>query len=348
MAQSIVVKSFAELANLFPEDDAPSTVKAKDIDKSSSLVSRPDDHFDLTRLVEELEAAGVTLAKMIVKDQEERAIALRDLERYDALVQQQREADIARERASRILQEAEAFIARAFGEEAQTEAARIAEAAGKAEELASRRAEAWREEAERLAMELDLERLLLERQLQEEAEKAKAAAAEKAERLSGALVRAKSALEAGRFQEARELLGSVTSENPDNPEIASLTKIIIQRELAVKVSTAEEALWIARREFRHDPAGVIARLEALNIAGLPASLARQVFGEWARACSRLCRDRGLVAPLRYAPNPGRGAVLARESAETAYVVVSSLGMGPSWRSGEAVDDGRIRRARPLR
>src|SRR5579884_2619649 len=132
MAQSIVVKSFAEHANLFPEDDAPSTKGAKDIDKSSFLVSQPDDDFDLAQLIEELEAAAVTLAKMIVKDQEKRAIALRDLERYDALVQQQKDAEVARERASRIREEADAFRARAFGEEAQTDAARIAEAAGKA------------------------------------------------------------------------------------------------------------------------------------------------------------------------------------------------------------------------
>lgn len=349
MSQSIVVKSFAELANLFPEDDVQSFDESADaLPSLTSAVGRSDSGIDLSELVEELDAARVTLARMIVKDQEERATALRDLERYDTLARQQEEAEFARDRASQIRREAEAFISRAYSEEARAEAARIAGAARKAEELALKRAEAWQNEAERLAMELDLERLLLERQRQEEAEKAKAAATETAERLSGALVRAKAALDAGQFEEARRALEKVGSDNPNNPEIASLIAIITQRECAVKISEAEEVLWLARREFRHDPAGVIARLEALDVDGLSEPLARQIFGEWARACSRLCRARGLVAPLRYAPDPGRGAVLARESADTSYVVVSSLGMGAAWRPGKVVDDRNVRRARPLR
>jgi hypothetical protein len=144
------------------------------------------------------------------------------------------------------------------------------------------------------------------------------------------------------------LTASLTTEDPDNPEVASLREIIARRELAVKVGAAEEAIQAARREHRRDPAGVAARLAALDLEGLDFDLRRQVFGEWARACSRLCRHRGLVEPLRYAPDPGRGAVLARETAESSYVVVSALGMGPAWREGDEVDERQVRRARPLR
>jgi hypothetical protein len=90
--------------------------------------------------------------------------------------------------------------------------------------------------------------LLVERRRQEETEKARAAAAQWAERLSGALARACAALEAGRFTEARGLLGSVVTENPDNAEIASLMEMIVQRECAVKGATVEEALRVARRD----------------------------------------------------------------------------------------------------
>jgi len=195
---------------------------------------------------------------------------------------------------------------------------------------------------------IDLEWLLAERQRREDAEKTQAAAAERAGRLADALARAKSALDAGQLLEARGLLGPVRSEDPDNPESASLMGIITQRELAVKVSAAEETLVVARRTFRRDPAAAIAHLTDLDVTGLPESLARQVFGEWARACRRLCRVRGIADPLRYAPDPGCGAVVAREHPDHPYVVVSALGMGPTWSTGSVVDDRTLRRARPLR
>jgi hypothetical protein len=100
--------------------------------------------------------------------------------------------------------------------------------------------------------------------------------------------------------------------------------------------------------WRRDPAAAVARLEALDIDGLPEELGRQVFGAWAQACARLCRERGLAEPLRYAPDPGRGAVLARERAGAPYTVVSALGMGAGWQAGSGVGEGQVRRARPLR
>ena len=64
----------------------------------------------------------------------------------------------------------------------------------------------------------------------------------------------------------------------------------------------------------------VARLEAVDVEGLPSSLAAQVFGEWARAGSRLCRERGIAEPLRYAPDPGRGAIVARDFGIPAVVL----------------------------
>ncbi len=347
MSQSIVVKSFAELAEVLKLEDLPegSTTAAEEVIAQPAPESPTT---DLADLLAELETASATLAAVARRDQEARALALHDLEQYDALVARQREAESAHRRARQVRLESEALIAAAFAEEARIAAERAATVAARTEAAAETLADRYRQEAEQLEAQLDLERLLAERRRQEEAEKAKAAEAETARRLSGAIARAKSALEAGRFEEAKGLLGALGSEFPGNPEINSLNIMIAQRELAVKMSAAEEVLWAARRELRHDPAGTVARLETLDVEGLPEDLARQLFGEWARACSRLCRDREIAEPLRYAPDPGRGAVIARESQDGSYVVVSALGMGPAWQTGSIVGERQVRRARPLR
>ncbi len=346
MSRSIVLKSFAELANVLDLDALPDS-PAEVVTEETTPTPPVEPAADLAGLLAELEAASATLATVARQDQETRTLALRDLAQYDALVAEQRQAEQAHERARQVRREADALAADAFAAEARAAAARVAELAGKAEAAAAALAVQRREEAERLAAQLDLERLLAERQRQEEAEKAKAAAAERAERLSGALARAKAALEAGRLEEAEAVLGPVATENPDHAEVASLLKIIAQRARIVKCAAAEDALWAARREWRRDPAAAAARLEGLDVGDLPDPLARQVFGTWAQACGRLCRERGLAEPLRYAPDPGRGAVVAREGPDAPYTVVSALGMGAGWQPGTVVGERQVRRARPL-
>ena len=348
MSHSITLKSFADLGEalnieaLNPGDDE------SPVEEIPAFGTLPDHRLDLTALRAELETAGATLATIARRDEEARVTALRDLERYDSLVAQQREAEEAQKRASQVRRGAEALSEGAFVEEARDRAAEVMRIAVDAEVAAIDAVRHWQQEAEQLAAQLDLERLLAERRRQEEAEKAKAAATEKARRLAGILAQARGALEAGRFEEANGLLGPLAKENPGNPEISSLKTIIAQRELSVKMSIAEDVLWQARRVFRHDPAAAVACLEALDVDGLPDELARQVFGEWARACSRLCRERGIAEPLRYAPEPGRGAVIARENPDEGYVVVSALGMGPEWHTGSPIGERHVRRARPLR
>lgn len=348
MSGKIVLKSFAELADalaLSALADGP----ADDAVEPTEPPPQPNGPVpDLAALLAEMEQASATLATVARRDQETRALALRDLEQYDAVVSEQRRAEQAVERARQVRREAEGLAERAFAEEARAVVSRVVEIAAQAEAGATQLVEQRREEVERLAAQLDLERLLAERRREEEAERAKAAEAERARRLSGTLAQARSALEAGRFEEARTLLGTAADENPDNAEIASLMEIMRRRELAVKVSAAEDALWLARREQRRDPTAAVARLETVEVDGLPEELARQVFGEWARACSRLCKTRGLLEPLRYAPDPGRGAVIAREGPGEAYVVVSALGLGLTWQQGSAVGERQARRARPLR
>ena len=344
---SIVVKSFSELADILDLDILPEE-PAVPVPEETQPNPTGEPAGDLASLLAELESASATLASVSRRDQETRAAALRDLEQYDALVAQQRQAEQAVERASQVRREAEALVANAFAEEALAAATHVAALASKAEAGANALAEQRRLDAERLATELDLERLLADRRRHEDAENAKAAAAEQAGRLSGALARARSALEAGRCEEAQAVLGPVADENPDNADIASLLNMIIQREVAVKVTAAEDALWLARRAWRRDPEAAVSQLAALDVVGLPEDVGRQVFGTWAQACARLCRQRGFGEPLRYAPNPGCGAVLAREQPGAPYTVVSALGLDVDWQPGTPVGERQVQRARPLR
>jgi hypothetical protein len=347
MSKPIIVRSFADLPQLLNLEELP-TGPVEDVVESPPAERDATDRTpDLAELLAELETASATLAAVARQDQATRALALRDLERYDALAATLGEAERARDGARDLHLRAEELADGAFAEEARTTAAHVAGLAARAEAAAARLADERRAELERLAARLDIGRLLAERQRQEEAERLRAAEAERAGRLSGALAEASEALRAGRLEEAKALAGYVRSEDPDNADAASLISMIAQREAAVKSVAAEEVLWTVRREFRRSPAEAVARLEQLDVDGLPAPLAAQVFGEWARACARFCRERGLAEPLRYAPDPGRGAVLAGEGGGE-YVVVSTLGMGPAWQVGTVVGERQVRRARPLR
>ncbi len=345
MSQSTTLTSFAELADVLDLSELPDGPAAGEVVTAAPVSDNPHSISDLRT---ELETASGTLAAIARRDQEARAVALRDLDRYDEIMAHLREAEGAHQQACQVREEAERLVESAFAAEARTEASRVVDIAAEAEQVSGHAAAEWQREVEAMASRLDLERLLAERRRQADAEKAQAAEAEKARRLVGALARARAALEAGRMEEATGLLETAANEHPGHPEIASLTSIIAQRDLAVKIDAVETALWEARRVYRRDAAAAVAELETLDLDGIPEPLARQVFGEWARACARLCRERGAIEPLRYAPDPGRGAVIARERPDGSYLVVSAVGMGPNWKTGSAVDERRVRRARPLR
>ncbi len=143
------------------------------------------------------------------------------------------------------------------------------------------------------------------------------------------------------------MLGLLAKDHPDSADITSLQHIIRQRALAVKVGTADAALRAARRLYRLTPAEAVARLERVDLQGLPQDLLHQISGVWAAACARLCQARGVTAPLlRYLPAPAHGVVVAREQ-EGCYRVVSSLGAS-DWEPGSLVPETLLRQARPLR
>lgn len=362
MAQAIVAHSFAELAEILGLDgpladraEDSERVELGDTDEMAAAIDRPANAEeavpDLAALVAELETASQTLADIARRDHEARAQALRDLDRYDELVARLEEARRGRVHSAKIRSEAEAIARSAFTDEARGAADRVIQLAARAEEATSRTVSELEAETASLGRRLDLERLLAERRREEEAEQRRAAELVRARRLSATLAAAREALETGQLEEAKTLLGPAENEHPDNAELASLKDMITRRALTVKVHAAEKALFGARRLYRQDPAAAVRVLSELDVTDLPAPLSAHVFGEWARAASRLCRERGFAEPLRYAPDPGRGAILAREAEGAPYVVVSALGLrgqDPSWEEGRAAAEWQVRRASPLR
>jgi len=106
VSHSIVVKSFAEIANILDLDNQPDEM-AGTVNEQGPCNSDTDPIGDLASLLAELEVASATLTTISRQDQETRAVALRDLEQYDALVAEQRQAEQALERAGQVRREAE-------------------------------------------------------------------------------------------------------------------------------------------------------------------------------------------------------------------------------------------------
>lgn len=353
MSQSICVHSFTELAELLgveklesPTADEPESAEIR-ASGGQDTTPMTDQSVILAGLLARLEAATTTLTTLAQQDQEARETARRDLERYDVLTREAREAEEARERASRVRREADTLASKAFADEAREAAVYVLELAAQAEAVAEQVAHERRTAAEIIEQRSDVQKLLVERKIAEEVEKARAAESARAERIAGNLARARDLIESGTIEEAKLLLDSIRHDDPENAEVADLQESIARRELAARAAAAEQALWLVRRDLRHDPSEVVSRLTALDVDGLPEPLTRQVFGEWARACSRVCREKNLADPLRYAPNSGRGVVLAHDDAGR-YFVVSSLGMNGHWKAGSLVDEWVVRGSRPLR
>lgn len=344
MSNQVVLKSFAELALAFrlePLPDGPPTPCPRPVAEAGK--SEPP--VDLNRLMQDLEAAGAELQAAAQADETARAEALRDLERYDALVAALRQAEGTRDRAAQVRADAERLVEEAFTDDARMSAQRAVETAERAAHLATVLVEERQADVEQMASRLDLARLLAERQRHEDQARREAEAAARAERARELAAAVQQALADGRLNEALLLLDN--AQDVESAELTDLRGLVTQRIRIGRSWAAEQALRLARRSQRHDPAQAVHALEALVVDLLPDSLARQVFGEWARACLRLCRQQGIQAPLRYAPQLGRGAVLAWDEAQQAHIVVSALGLGPAWAASQRVDDAVAQRARPL-
>ncbi len=344
MSNQVVLKSFAELALAFRLETLPGE-PATPCPGPATEVGATGPTVDLDRLMRDLEAVGADLQTAAQADETARAEALRELERYDALVATLRQAEGARDRAAQVRADAERLVQEAFTDDARMSAQRAVETAERAAHLATALVEERQAAVEQMASRLDLARLLAERQRHEDQARQEAEAAGRAERAREVVAAVQQALADGRLNESLLLLDH--AQDVESAELTHLRAQVTERIRIGRTWAAEQALRRARRSQRHDPAQAVHALEAVVVDLLPDTLARQVFGEWARACLRLCRQQGIQAPLRYAPELGRGAVLAWDEARQAYVVLSALGMGPAWAAGQRVDDAVAQRARPL-
>lgn len=206
MTRNIVVKSFEELAQVLDMDEL------RDHQATPAPWPEPAPCLDeeppaLEGLLAELEGIRETLFAIRRRDQEARDVALEHLARYDQVAAQRDQSEETRRRASAVRLEAERIAQDGFAEDVQTEARSVAGIAARIETVAFGLAERLAREADTLAAQVDLGRVLAERRKREEQEKARAAEAQKAERLSGALAAASEALQAGDFQEARRVMG---------------------------------------------------------------------------------------------------------------------------------------------
>ena len=344
MSKHVVLKSFAELALAFRLETLPDG-PAPPCPRPAAAAGETESSGDLDRLMRDLEAARAELQVAAHEDEAARAEALHDLERYDALVAALRQAESARDRAVQVRADAERLAQEAFTDAARMSAQRAVDAAERATHLATALVAERQAAVEEMASRLDLARLLAERQQQEDALRRQVEAAVREERIRALMAAVQQAVADGRLDEALGLLASAI--DLESEELTRLRSLVTERIRIGRTWAAEQALRLARRTRRHDPAQAVRALEGLTVDLLPETLARQVFGEWARACLSLCRQQGIEAPLRYAPRLGRGAVLAWDETQQAHVVVSALGLGPEWAAGQRVDDDVARRARPL-
>lgn len=348
---TVTLHSFSELAEVLrlppmdnartePEEGRTSTTVAPSLANVAMLP-------DLATLLATLQAASDTLRQSAQRDAALRAEALAALERYEAILGRQREAAGACETARRVQTEAQSLAEGAFSEDCRAAAQAVVAQAAQAAVAAATLAEARRREAEAFAADVDVPRLIEARERQRREAEQQTRAQERAHRRAGNIAKVRELLHGHRLDEAEAALAPLRQEAPDDEELTTLAAQLRQRQLQYRIDGATTALPTAYRDLRRQPEEAMRRLEGLDVAGLPDDLARRVFGAWAEACARLCREQGIDAPLRYAPDPGCGLVLMPDG-KGGHTVLSALGFGARFPVGTKAPDQVVRRSRPLR
>ena len=182
--------------------------------------------------------------------------------------------------------------------------------------------------------------MLVEEREREEAARREAEEAQREERLAQTIAEADALVRSGNFDEALRRLGCLAKEHPNSPALASCIDNVRRRDWAVKTTMAEQALRTARRN-RRDPQAAIAVLEPLDLTSIPDALARQVYGCWLKACSRL----GHEGAVHYSAAFCKGAVLI-QSLDGRLEVVSAIGL--RWDKGRRFSPTALKGVRPLK
>lgn len=339
MTQQIKLTSLEELGRF-----ADVIVTDETISMERALVPQapmPAVALDIDSLVETIRRSAEELQLLSAADAQSRRQAEEALAKYRRLTADagklQRIAGDARD----VAEKASILAAAAFEPECQEGAARVAAAAAFVANEADSRLRSVMVEAQALAVRDDLVRLLAEERELAEAARREAEEREYQVRLAEATVEAELLARAGNFDEARRMLGCLAKEHPNSPDLASCIDKVRRQEWAVKTSMAEQALREARRN-RRDPQAAIALMERLDLASVPDALARQVYGCWLKACSRL----GHRDAVHYSTGFCKGAVMI-PNPDGRLEVVSAIGL-QRWDRGRRFSPAALKGARPLK
>lgn len=297
-----------------------------------------------------LKALGAALEARREQDREERAAALRELADHDDQLKTIGACERDRKEVRATRADFEAALARPFGdpdwlydESLRDDYSRALAEAVAVEAALTDRIAGLRREAEGRAVAPPLARLLAERRRQEEAARAKENAAEANRQRSLAIASAVQLRDADSLQEARRVLGPVTSRFPDDPETRSILDSINLRERTVKDAAAATTVTEARRLRRSDPDGAATLLALIDTAILSADRMHEIAG----VAADIARHRELINPrfLRgHAPNSL--AIVAEQRGE--WQVAIAVGQDPDLKAGNIVAPQLAIAARPLR
>ncbi len=363
------VSGFAELGAIFDIDpeanplDDPTPAPTGDGDAAPAVgAAFPDacldavDHWagatepDPAARLAGLKALGAALDARRERDREERAAALRALADYDERLKTIGACERDREEVRATRADFEAALARPFGDPdwLYDEALRDDYSRALAEAIAVEAAltdkiAGLRREAEGLAAAPALARLLAERRRQQEDARAKENAAEANRQRSLALASAVQLRDAGSLLEARQVLGPVCDQFPNDQESRSVMDSIILRERTVKDTAAATTLAEARRLRRTDPDGAAALIALIDTATLSADRMHEIAG----VAADIARHRELVNPrfLR-GHTPNSLAIVAEQRGE--WQVAIAVGQDPALKAGNIVAPQLATAARPLR
>jgi hypothetical protein len=287
-----------------------------------------------SRAAREITALAATDAS--AREEAEQALArYRRLQSDAALLQ-----DISK-KAQIVAEKALAIAAQAFVPKARTRAEEIANAALALADSTRGRLVVIQAELAVLAVDEGVGLLLAEERAKEEEARRVAEERRREARLREGISQAEALANDRKFDEALRLLGPLTTDQPNSPDLASLADNIRRRAWAVKTIEVEKALREARRVYRREPRQALELLEPLNLSDMPQPLVRQVYGCWLQTCRRLKLDRA----VHYSPALGRGAVLMPAD-DGRFEVVSAIGLG-RWKAGCRFSSAALRGARPL-
>jgi len=350
---STILKSFAELGSVIDLQHLPAELADTAPAASEPQPARdasPAPALNLATLLSQLANMSNGLEAMARQDARARELATVELARYEALAAERHDAERALAEARQVRVLAEHLVAQAFTDELRVRAAEHVGSARAAEVACSELLAERVRMAEELASRPHLARVLAQRDrhARDQAEREQQRDVERAQRLTIGLEQAREVLRQEQPEQALAILHPLSTEFPGDPELRRALDAATWQLRRRAVAPAEEALRDLRsRAYRQDAERALARLTSVGMDDVPEELARQLFGIWSDLCLKVVQQRGWHDALRYAPQTSRGVVLARQTAQGPYEVVSALGL-PEWHVGQVVTSaGVLRSARPL-